>query len=33
MILSGDVPLTRIETLRRLLDEHERAGNALTCSR
>ncbi|MGZ5442019.1 MAG: bifunctional UDP-N-acetylglucosamine diphosphorylase/glucosamine-1-phosphate N-acetyltransferase GlmU [Thermoanaerobaculia bacterium] len=30
MILSGDVPLTRIETLRRLLDEHERAGNALT---
>ncbi len=30
MILSGDVPLTRIETLRSLLDEHERAGNALT---
>ena len=30
MILSGDVPLTRIETLRRLLDEHEREGNALT---
>ena len=30
MILSGDVPLTRIETLRRLLDEHERSGNALT---
>ena len=30
MILSGDVPLTRIETLRRLLEEHERAGNALT---
>ena len=30
MVLSGDVPLTRIETLRRLLDEHERSGNALT---
>ncbi|HEX8407915.1 MAG TPA: NTP transferase domain-containing protein, partial [Thermoanaerobaculia bacterium] len=30
MILSGDVPLTRIATLRRLLDEHERSGNALT---
>jgi bifunctional UDP-N-acetylglucosamine pyrophosphorylase/glucosamine-1-phosphate N-acetyltransferase len=30
MILSGDVPLTRIETLRRLLEEHERSGNALT---
>lgn len=30
MILSGDVPLTRVETLRRLLDEHEREGNALT---
>ena len=30
MILSGDVPLTRSETLRRLLDEHERSGNALT---
>jgi bifunctional UDP-N-acetylglucosamine pyrophosphorylase/glucosamine-1-phosphate N-acetyltransferase len=30
MILSGDVPLTRIETLRNLLDEHERSGNALT---
>jgi bifunctional UDP-N-acetylglucosamine pyrophosphorylase/glucosamine-1-phosphate N-acetyltransferase len=30
LILSGDVPLTRPETLRRLLDEHERAGNALT---
>ncbi len=30
MILSGDVPLTRVETLRRLLDEHERSGNALT---
>jgi bifunctional UDP-N-acetylglucosamine pyrophosphorylase / glucosamine-1-phosphate N-acetyltransferase len=30
LILSGDVPLTRPETLRRLLDEHEQAGNALT---
>ena len=30
LILSGDVPLTRPETLRRLLDEHERSGNALT---
>jgi len=30
LVLSGDVPLTRIETLRRLLDEHERDGNALT---
>src|SRR6185295_9524399 len=30
LILSGDVPLTRAETLRRLLDEHERGGNALT---
>ncbi|HVE71595.1 MAG TPA: bifunctional UDP-N-acetylglucosamine diphosphorylase/glucosamine-1-phosphate N-acetyltransferase GlmU [Thermoanaerobaculia bacterium] len=30
MILSGDVPLTRIETLRSLLEEHERSGNALT---
>jgi bifunctional UDP-N-acetylglucosamine pyrophosphorylase/glucosamine-1-phosphate N-acetyltransferase len=30
LILSGDVPLTRAETLRRLLDEHERSGNALT---
>jgi len=30
MILSGDVPLTRIQTLRRLLEEHERSGNALT---
>jgi bifunctional UDP-N-acetylglucosamine pyrophosphorylase/glucosamine-1-phosphate N-acetyltransferase len=30
LILSGDVPLTRPETLQRLLDEHERAGNALT---
>lgn len=30
LILSGDVPLTRPETLRRLLDEHEIGGNALT---
>ena len=30
LILSGDVPLTRIETLRRLLDEHTSSGNALT---
>jgi bifunctional UDP-N-acetylglucosamine pyrophosphorylase/glucosamine-1-phosphate N-acetyltransferase len=30
LILSGDVPLTRLETLRRLLDEHDRSRNALT---
>ena len=30
LILSGDVPLTRPETLRRLLAEHERSQNALT---
>jgi bifunctional UDP-N-acetylglucosamine pyrophosphorylase/glucosamine-1-phosphate N-acetyltransferase len=30
LILSGDVPLTRIETVRRLLDEHEQSKNALT---
>jgi bifunctional UDP-N-acetylglucosamine pyrophosphorylase/glucosamine-1-phosphate N-acetyltransferase len=30
LILSGDVPLTRPETLHRLIDEHERSGNALT---
>jgi bifunctional UDP-N-acetylglucosamine pyrophosphorylase/glucosamine-1-phosphate N-acetyltransferase len=30
LILSGDVPLTRRETLQRLIDEHERGGNALT---
>ena len=30
LILSGDVPLTRIETLRRLVEEHDRSGNALT---
>src|SRR5687768_13913038 len=30
LILSGDVPLTRRETLQQLLDEHQRSGNALT---
>ena len=30
LILSGDVPLTRPETLEQLLAEHERSGNALT---
>jgi len=30
LILSGDVPLTRAETLQRLVEEHERSGNALT---
>ncbi|HXH38428.1 MAG TPA: bifunctional UDP-N-acetylglucosamine diphosphorylase/glucosamine-1-phosphate N-acetyltransferase GlmU [Thermoanaerobaculia bacterium] len=30
LILSGDVPLTRPETLRRLVEEHERSRNALT---
>src|SRR5205085_4098237 len=30
LILSGDVPLTRPETLRQLIDEHEQNGNALT---
>jgi bifunctional UDP-N-acetylglucosamine pyrophosphorylase/glucosamine-1-phosphate N-acetyltransferase len=30
LVLSGDVPLTRPETLQRLLDEHQRSGNALT---
>jgi bifunctional UDP-N-acetylglucosamine pyrophosphorylase / glucosamine-1-phosphate N-acetyltransferase len=30
LILSGDVPLTRAETLKALVDEHRRAGNALT---
>ena len=30
LILSGDVPLPRVETLRRLLDEHDRQQNALT---
>jgi bifunctional UDP-N-acetylglucosamine pyrophosphorylase / glucosamine-1-phosphate N-acetyltransferase len=30
LILSGDVPLTRSETLEALLEEHNRSGNALT---
>ena len=30
LILSGDVPLTRPETLRSMLEQHEREGNALT---
>jgi bifunctional UDP-N-acetylglucosamine pyrophosphorylase/glucosamine-1-phosphate N-acetyltransferase len=30
LVLSGDVPLTRPETLKRLVDEHQRSGNALT---
>jgi bifunctional UDP-N-acetylglucosamine pyrophosphorylase/glucosamine-1-phosphate N-acetyltransferase len=30
LILSGDVPLTRVETIRRLLEEHEQSKNALT---
>ena len=30
LILSGDVPLTRPETLRQLLEEHEQSDNALT---
>ena len=30
LILSGDVPLTRPETLRALLEEHDRSANALT---
>ena len=30
LILSGDVPLTRPETLARLVEEHQRARNALT---
>ena len=30
LILSGDVPLTRVGTLRKLLDEHDRSKNALT---
>jgi bifunctional UDP-N-acetylglucosamine pyrophosphorylase/glucosamine-1-phosphate N-acetyltransferase len=30
LILSGDVPLARVETLRRLIDEHVRQQNALT---
>ncbi len=30
LILSGDVPLTRAETLQHLIEEHERSGSALT---
>ena len=30
LILSGDVPLTRLETLRSLVATHEREGNSLT---
>ncbi|MGH9456427.1 MAG: bifunctional UDP-N-acetylglucosamine diphosphorylase/glucosamine-1-phosphate N-acetyltransferase GlmU [Thermoanaerobaculia bacterium] len=30
LVLSGDVPLTRPETIRRLVDEHERGGNGIT---
>ena len=30
LILSGDVPLTRVETLHSLIDQHDREGNALT---
>ena len=30
LILSGDVPLTRPETLRALIEQHEREGNAMT---
>ena len=30
LILSGDVPLTRAETLRKLIDEHQQSQNALT---
>ncbi len=30
LILSGDVPLTRAETLEYLIEEHERSGSALT---
>ncbi|HYS53731.1 MAG TPA: bifunctional UDP-N-acetylglucosamine diphosphorylase/glucosamine-1-phosphate N-acetyltransferase GlmU [Thermoanaerobaculia bacterium] len=30
LILSGDVPLTRPETLKTMFEEHRRAGNALT---
>jgi bifunctional UDP-N-acetylglucosamine pyrophosphorylase/glucosamine-1-phosphate N-acetyltransferase len=30
LVLSGDVPLTRLETLQRLVEEHRRSGNALT---
>jgi bifunctional UDP-N-acetylglucosamine pyrophosphorylase / glucosamine-1-phosphate N-acetyltransferase len=30
LVLSGDVPLTRVETITRLIDEHEQGGNAVT---
>lgn len=30
LVLSADVPLTREETIRRLVDQHEREGNAVT---
>ncbi len=30
LVLSGDVPLTRPETLKKLVEEHERSGNVLT---
>src|SRR5476649_88948 len=30
LVLSGDVPLTRAETLFRLIEQHEKEGNALT---
>ena len=30
LILSGDVPLTRAETLRKMIDQHDSEGNALT---
>ena len=30
LVLSGDVPLTRPETLQSLVEEHDRSGNALT---
>ncbi|HXI13108.1 MAG TPA: bifunctional UDP-N-acetylglucosamine diphosphorylase/glucosamine-1-phosphate N-acetyltransferase GlmU [Thermoanaerobaculia bacterium] len=30
LVLSGDVPLTRAETLRYLIDEHSRSGNGVT---
>lgn len=30
LVLSGDVPLTRPETLRKLVDEHHASGNAVT---
>src|SRR5260221_5912730 len=30
LILSGDVPLTRLETLKGLIEEHERSQNVLT---